>query len=290
MIKSGYNSNVRIVGNNVYKTSGSKLPMSDFDQAQLIVKGIWNFEQKLTQLNIYHPKVFSIKITGDNDSGYSITTWEERIKGKTVGQLLIDDRTSDKVCIKLCREVLNLHMIVRASGREISLDPPLANFMVPNNNHNIYYVDLMPPRQQAKNKLILEFQGVKKQTLISYNYRRHFTDFQFRVIFVQMCRNRIRLKRKLERLFKEIIPKNCIKYIMIPKNVNQIFNVLNAGEIDDIDYLRNISLELLFQGIISKKDFGNIYSKTHIAEGTGETPNRQILQSIRGFLITNIKK
>lgn len=290
MIYQGSNSKIKIKGSFVYKELAEKIAGLNFYEAEKLIEHLRYYDQTLTRLGILHPKIFKIETINISNGRYGVTIKEERVKGETVDKLLLNSKISDKICLGLCKTVLDYHMRVRADGRKISLDPPLANFIVSGNGKKIYYVDLMPPRQQTKNKLILECPGPKDRGSQKYNFIRHFTDFQFQVIFIQMCRNRIQLRRKFEKLIAEGINKNSLKYFAVPKDINQMFNLLSSGEIINVDYLRNLALELWFQRKISKKDFHKIYLKTHIAEGTGEIPNKQTLKNVRNFLIGSILK
>ena len=73
----------------------------------------------------------------------------------------------------------------------------------------------MPPRQQTFDYWVVEYPGPKKLELQNYHYKRHFTDSQFQVIFVQMCKENI-VKKNLNRNVCQTFSKKALKHIKTP--------------------------------------------------------------------------
>lgn len=147
----------------------------------------------------------------------------------------------------------------------------------------------MPPRQRTLGNWIVEYPGPKKLSIQNYHYKRHFTDSQFQVIYVQMCKGRISLRKSLIDIFVKNFSKVVLKHIKTPSTVPALFNLLNSCNIKDVDYLRNIALELLFLDVISKTEFENIYHQTHIQEGSGDLPTEDELANLNIFLLNKLK-
>ncbi len=289
----GFYSKITETDKYIIKTiSCNKKNMMSWPEAENLKEHILFYKRELNRLKVPNPELMSCKIKEVSRNKYLLVMREEKIKGRSISEMSQDKTISDKQYLGYLRKILTYYISVDTRGRKISLDPPLSNFILGYNNKdqkNIYYVDSMPPRQQTFDYWVVEYPGPKKLELQNYHYKRHFTDSQFQVIFVQMCKERISLRKILIEMFVKTFSKKALKHIKTPGTAPAIFNLLNSCQIKDIDYIRNIALELLFLNIISRDDFENIYKQTHVQEGSGNLPKSEELVNLNIFLLNRLK-
>lgn len=262
-------------------------------EAENLLSHIDFYQNKLIELEIPIPKNISTNVKSLHKNKYIVEHIEEHIKGRSLREIFSDKRVSDRKCLKLCEILLGYYIKVKNDNRNISIDPPLSNFILSKGDFKhpkVYYVDFMPPRQQTLDRWIVEYPGPKDSDLQKLHHKRHFTDFHYQIVFIQMCRDRISLKREIESLFFEILNSRVMKYISTPRDVNQMFNLLNSAEVYNIDYIRNIALEMWYQNIITKTDFFAVYNQTHIEEGSGKLPENNDLDDVVRFLLNKLNK
>lgn len=288
----GYYSNISETDKYIIKSISCNPNKMSWSEAENLKEHILFYKKELNILKIPNPQLKSCKIEEFSNDRYILEIKEEKIKGETISNLVSNNKLSDSEYLKYCKQILEYYVKVFANGSKISIDPPLSNFVVGNNNkgqNNIYYVDSMPPRQQSFNHWIVEYPGPKVLKLQNYHYKRHFTKSLFQVVFVQMCRLKVLLRKELVKIFVNTFSANVLNYIKTPDTAASIFNLLNSCNISDIDYIRNIALELLYLNIISENEFSNIYKQTHIQEGSGDLPDQKELTNLNIFLLTKLK-
>lgn len=289
----GYNSDIKYKEGSVYKTLGKHLGLSNGASlmcAKRLKSDIIRYEGELKKLKIKHPTIFEIKLLRVKNDGYNVFVREQIIQGTTLDRYFSDINVTDAECVSVAKNILLIYQKIIKSGRKIALDPPLSNFILSIDDRNIYYVDLMPPRQQMRSRLVLEYPGPKAKFLQEYNYLRHFTDYQHQSIYVQFCKYRIHLRRKFQYLFSSIYSENILNYISTPNDLHQICNILKSSKIISVDFLRNIALELWYQGKITKNEFDQVYLETHIMEGSGQIPDNDKMDRVSNFIMNSIQK
>lgn len=288
----GFYSKITETDKYIIKSISCSKKLMSWSEAENLKEHISTYKKELNLLKIPNPQLVSCQIENITKDKYSVILKEEKIKGDTIAELATNEKVSDNQCLKYFDQILKYYINVIAGGRKISLDPPLSNFILGYNSkglNNIYYIDSMPPRQRTLSNWIVEYPGPKKLSIQNYHYKRHFTDSQFQVIYVQMCKGRISLRKSLTDIFIKNFSKVVLKHIRTPSTAPTIFNLLNSCNIKDVDYIRNITLELLFLNVISKTEFENIYRQTHIQEGSGDLPTKDGLANLNIFLLNKLK-
>lgn len=289
----GYNSDILFKDGYVCKTLGKHLDLTNgasLIHARRLKSNIIAYEKELRRLKITHPTIFDIKLIKVDNDGYNVFTQETAIEGTTLDQHFSDKNVTDDECLKIANSILSIYQKIRESGRKIAIDPPLQNFILSKDSQEIYYIDLMPPRQQLHNRIVLEYPGPESKSLQEYNYLRHFTDYQFQSVYVQFCKYRIHLRREFETLFRSMFSEKIYKYISTPYDLSLIQNLLRSTKITSVDFMRNIALELWYQSKITKSDFDKIYLNTHIMEGSGQIPTENKMDQVSKELIIAIAK
>ncbi len=186
------------------------------------------------------------------------------------------------------RRYLAMFRMVWDAGFPISLDPPLTNFCVTKDN-NIWYVDLMPPRQKREDGSYLsELPPPLSEDSEALLIDRYFTKSgQAQIIYAQSLRNLIPLGVPIEKIkgtICEILGETAGR--AIDMNQDKILQIIQQPKQSDTDQIRIIAAEQYEKGNLEGMILKKIYEICHVGIG-GIFPQQEDLQRAVNLLQTN---
>lgn len=237
------------------------------EHAELIIHNMRAFISvaKSIGVNVMEPHSHTVKPNGHSDRVNIVEIVEE--VGPDLRMLISDPtRTTVEDALSLIDGYLGMHQKVWAAGFPISLDPPIANFCI--GEMGMVYVDIMPPRRRLDDGGYISEWPTPPDESRAFIESRYFSPQQAQVIYLQILRvatprgiNPNTIRERIGR----ILGQDALDAITF--NQEERHRLLNFPFAEDVDKIRIIAAEQLYDENINEQQFNKIYELTHIVNG-----------------------
>lgn len=205
-----------------------------------------------------------------------------RTVGPDLREIILDPQTTDRQVIGYLREYLSLFRASWKSGFAISLDPPPANFCI-GKNKKLHFIDCMPPRQKLGASRMLSEMPDPPENTRAFIEARYFSPLQARVIYAQLLRTLADRVQITPQVVKELIKKELGReaYDAISIDDQTKRRVCAHPQSTDVDILRILAAEALYERKITKDELAVVYKAAHIDTGGILPEAKTLVQAAR---------